>query len=262
MYDGLACFYDKYSYDMNHEKVAEFILRCFRKYGNKGIKAIASGKAISGKTDGTEIGLSRLVIDIGCGTGKLSVILAKKGFDVTGLDISPEMLYKAQENAEAENAEIMWLCQDMTKMDTFGSYAAMICTYDGINHLTTEKKLESFFKRAFNFVDPGGLLIFDFLTPEYFENNIDGKLLMDDYDDGTCIWQGKFNGKTGICTYNIMCYSQNEEGTFDRTDDTVREKAWSFEIIENKLYDAGFIIKEIFAGKRNYIVAKKPKGDK
>ena len=261
MYDGLAGFYDKYTGDMNHEKVAEFLIRCFKKYGNKGLKAVAAGKTADGVTDGTDIESSNLVIDVGCGTGKLSIILAKRGFDVTGLDISPEMLYEAQQNAEAENVNIMWLCQDMTKMNTYGSYAAMVCTYDGINHVTTINRLREFFKRAYNFVDPGGLLIFDYLTKEYFENYIDGNVMVDDQGDGTCIWQGKYNEKNEICTYSVTCYSETEDGTYSRSDDVIKEKAWQTETLKTELQSAGFAIKEIFAGKRIFIVAKKPIGD-
>lgn len=258
MYDGLACFYDKYTGDMNHAKVAQFLLKCFVKYGNDGLKKTASGVNIDGTSDGTDPRLSKLVIDVGCGTGKLTEILCEKGFDMTGLDVSPEMLFKARER----NPDILWLLQDMTKMDTYGSYAAMISTFDAVNHLTTTKKLRSFFTRAINFVDPGGLLIFDFLTEDYFKENVDGKILLDDSDDGTLIWQGKYNAKTGVCKYEITCYGLNEDGTYERLDDTVTEKAWSQNIIVSELENAGFVIKKIYEGKRTFVVAKKPKGAK
>lgn len=259
MYEGIASFYDKYTLDMDREKLMKFVFGAFAKYGNEGIKKLATGEQSSESGDGTDIENSRLVIDVGCGTGKFTCLLAKKGLDMTGLDVSPEMLDVARENAEDEGVNALWLCQDMAKINTFGSYAAMLCTYDGINHLTTESRLKSFIKKSINFVDPGGLLIFDFLTPEYFRENVDGRINVDDEENGMCLWQGKFNEKTGICTYQIVCFEETEDGLYERTEDIVKEKAWTPEFIAAELKNAGYEIKKIIKGKRVYAIARKPK---
>ncbi len=258
MYEGLAGFYDTYTDDMNREKSADFLMKCFIKYGNRGLSDAAKGIPSAGKADGTDISASRLVLDVGCGTGKFTCLLAQKGFDMTGLDISPEMLEIAGENAGEQNVSVLWLCQDMAKINTYGSYAAVVSTFDSVNHLTTIKKLRSFLTRVINFVDPGGLLIFDFLTPEYFETKIDGKINVDDKETGTCIWQGTYSKNTEICTYSVTCYSQNEEGTYDRIDDIVREKAWSVKTIREELKSAGFRVKNVTGGRRCFVVAEKP----
>lgn len=258
MYEGLASFYDKYTRDMDRDKLMKFVLGAFAKYGNEGIRTLATGGKSDVNGDGTDIENSRLVIDVGCGTGKFTCLLAKKGFDMTGLDISPEMLDVARENAEAEGANVLWLCQDMAKINTFGSYAAMLCTYDGINHLTTEAGLKSFIKKSINFVDPGGLLIFDFLTPEYFRETADGRINVDDEDNGMCLWQGRFNEKTGVCTYQIVCFEEAEDGRYNRTEDIVKEKAWTPEFIGAELEKAGYEIKKIHVDKRSYAIARKP----
>jgi len=257
MYEGLAKFYDEYTADMDRKKLLKFILACFKKYGNRGIKMLSMGEANDAAADGTDIDNSKLVIDVGCGTGVLTCMMAELGFDMTGLDLSPEMLYKAEENAGKAGVSPMWLCQDMTKIDTYGSYAAMICTYDGVNHLTTRQKLHKFLSRSINFVDPGGLLIFDYLTPEYFKNRIDGKINVDDGEEGTCIWQGKYDEKKETCCYGVTCYNQTDEGLYERVDDVVVEKAWTQDIVNEELANAGYKILKITGVERITVVAKK-----
>ena len=256
MYEQLANFYDKYTSDLNNERKCKFIMKCFEKYGNKGIAMLASGKEASGLSDGTDIENSTLVIDVGCGTGLLTLMLSEKGFDMTGLDVSYEMLERARENEsklgtghkEEGTGHVLWLCQDMTKMDMFGSYAAMIGTTDCVNHLTGEKKADSFLKRSINFVDPGGILIFDFLTPEYFEKIDRAGIMVDETDTGTCIWSGKYNAKTKMIRYDVTCYDEIGEGLYERYDDVVKERAYTNNEMIEKVTGAGYTIMGTFDG--------------
>jgi hypothetical protein len=119
-----------------------------------------------------------------------------------------DMLYTAMDAAEAKGLEILWLCQDMCRMDMYGSFAAVLCMTDGVNHITTRKRLDAFFKRIYNFVDEGGLLIFDFLTPYHFESRVGkgGNVFYEDGEEGTCLWTSCYNEKSGICRYDITVY--------------------------------------------------------
>ena len=281
MYDGVAKFYDTYTADLNHEKVADFAEKCFFKYGNPGIKAVASGQNLTkgdevGGVNGEDVENSTLVLDCACGTGALTCILGERGYDMTGLDISMDMLYTAMDTAESKGLEILWLCQDMCRMDMYGSFAAVLCMTDGVNHITTRKRLDAFFKRIYNFVDDGGLLIFDFLTPSHFESRVGkgGNVFYEDGEEGTCLWTSRYNEKSGICEYDITVYqrcdvddNEDAEELFTRTDDSIREKAWSLEEITESLLGAGFKVRRtcgsLSFGKvkedsgRVYVVAKK-----
>lgn len=279
MYNGVAKFYDRYTADLNHVKVADFVEKCFRKYGNKGIsrvRELQNGGAVAqtdnGGINGSDVENSTLVLDCACGTGALTCIMAQRGYDMTGLDISRDMLYSAMESAEILGVDILWLCQDMRKIDMYGSFSAVLCMTDGVNHLITEKQLYEFFDRVYNFIDDGGLLIFDFLTEKYFQKKIGDNVFFEESDEGTCLWTSKYNTKTGVCTYDITVYELCEDGYYERADDRIREKAWSSGKIKEFLENRGFEIcaesgrlslglkaKADNDSERVYIVARKPK---
>ena len=279
MYENLAYFYDMYTGDLDRDELADFLEKRFEAFGNDGLKALAlrsnGGKkakcqkkkaaASETQTDGVENGAdianSTLVIDVGCGTGKLTVLLSEKGYDMTGLDLSPEMLEVASELGYERNANVLWLCQDMREMDTFGSYAAMYCLEDGVNHMTGEFDLEIFLERARNFIDPDGLLIFDFLTDSYFSAAASKGVFFEDGSDGTCIWTADYDG--GIMTYDIVCYSRadDEEELYERTEDTVVERALEPEKVRKALEDKGYEVLELEefekAPGRYYVTARR-----
>ncbi len=285
MYEGVAKFYDRYTTDLNHKKVADFAEKCFSRYGNKGIASVRSKrkKALANEfpdsdektVNGADVENSTLVLDCACGTGALTCILAERGYDMTGLDISQEMLFSAMESAEQKNLDILWLCQDMCKMNMYGSFAALLCMTDGVNHIMNRKRLDAFFSRIYNFIDKGGLLIFDFLTDKYFEKRVGNNVFFEDGEDGSCLWTSRYNAKSLICTYNVIVYEQCAdekdslcgEPLFSRSDDCIREKAWTFDEMAASVVSAGFEICCTCAdtsftcadsdSERVYIVAKK-----
>ncbi|MBP5312515.1 MAG: methyltransferase domain-containing protein [Clostridia bacterium] len=274
MYDNLAHFYDMYTGDLDREALAAFLEERFAKFGNEGLKGIASSPAErGGKTkknssakntcgapeNGSDISSSTLVIDVGCGTGKLTVLLAEKGYDMTGLDLSPEMLEIASGLGYEKGVGVLWLCQDMREMDTFGSYAAMYCLEDGVNHMTEDGDLGVFLGNARNFIDEGGLLIFDFLSDKYFSAAAGKGVFFEDGDDGTCVWTGEYDGR--LMTYDIICYSPDDCGAYERYDDTVCELALEPEKVRTELEKNGFEILELFESEadpgRYYVTAKR-----
>ena len=225
MYRNIAKFYDNYTEDVDYEALADLLERFFAEFGNEGLKNIAAGGKSSGaESNGSDISKSTLVMDVGCGTGVLTKIMSRRGYDMTGLDASLEMLEAARCDETGNN--ILWLCQDMTEMDTYGSYAAMYCLEDGVNHLLSRKSLEAFVRRAYNFIDRGGIIIFDFLRRSYFEAAAETGVFLDDNDDGTCVWTADYNSRSHIIKYDLICYKELENGLFERLDDTVREHAW------------------------------------
>lgn len=233
MYEGLSVFYNTLTYDINYEALAKFVDRAVRK--SSAFKAYAKR------------GETPILLDAGAGTGSF-ICLMTGAYDCIGLDISEEMLDIARSRPDAGN--VLWICQDMCKMDLFGSVTAIVSLTDSVNHLLSEKRLASFFTRAHNFLDPGGLLIFDVLTGAHF---CQGGASMDyfaDLEDASCFWSGRFSRKTGICTYNISCFrlTDGENGLYERSDDVVREKVWSEDTIRRLLDEAGFVSVKCIAG--------------
>lgn len=233
MYENLSLFYNILSYDVNYAALARFVDNAVRRspawadYAGRGEKPI--------------------LLDAGTGTGNF-IRLMTDAYDCIGLDISAEMLDIARKEPGSE--KILWICQDMCRMDLFGSVTAIVSLTDSVNHILKETELFSFFSKAHNFLDPGGLLIFDVLTEAHF---ISGGIPMEffaDLESESCFWSGRYNKKSGICTYSISCFRKTLAGEdlYERSDDEVREKVWDEAVIRMLLERAGFIKISSFPG--------------
>jgi len=233
MYGNIAGFYNRYTKDIDYEKIADYIEKIFRKFG------------LPERSDGGKV---PMILDIACGTGALTCILAERGYEMIGLDLSEEMLAEARESAFAKDLDILWLCQDMCKIDMYGTVSAMICITDGLNHITSEKALKTFFLKIKNFIDDGGLVIFDVLSEKYFESVVGSNTFFEDSEEGMCIWTSRYNKKKRICDYDVTFFElvDEESPLYERFDDSVREKAWlDAEIIEAS-QAAGFVVQKIY----------------
>ena len=137
-------------------------------------------------------GLDRgLLLDLGCGTGTLSVLLAKAGYEVVGADISPDMLAVAQEKAFAAGQDILFLCQDMTRLDLYGTIDAAVCTLDALNHLPSRAAVEEALRRVSLFLNPGGVFIFDTNTLYKHREVLGNNTFVYDTDEVYCVWQNE-----------------------------------------------------------------------
>lgn len=233
MYEGLSLFYNTLTYDINYGALARFVDRT--------VKKSAAWK------DYARRGEKPILLDAGTGTGNFVGIMAEN-YDCIGLDVSEEMLDIARSNANSGN--ILWICQDMCRMDLFGSVTAITSLTDSVNHLLTEKRLSEFFMRAHNFLDPGGLLIFDVLTDSHFDPAGREAQFFADFDNESCFWNCVFDPKKRICTYNISCFRliDPEKSLYERRDDVVREKIWTEDTLTGMLKEAGFVKTDVIKG--------------
>ncbi len=193
-----------------------------------------------------------LIIDAGCGSGKLSALLAKN-YDVIGIDISEDMLCEALENySEIQN--ITWVCQDISKMNIGRKAAAVFSITDTLNHITNQKKLFSFFKRAYESLEFGGYLFFDVVTPDLFKNNYSKtECSFEDFEWGTFFWTSQYSEKTGRVVYDITAFERlnEDDNIYERTDEQVIERVWSLEVLKEGLLQAGFSDFTVYDSLRN-----------
>ena len=124
IYGMLAPVYDEVNKDIDYSAWADFIEEIVKKEGR---------------------GTTELVLDLGCGTGSMTLELAKRGYDMTGVDYSPEMLDTARERADREGLsdKMLWLCQDMREFELYGTVDLAVSCLDSINHLTSKKDLDT-----------------------------------------------------------------------------------------------------------------------
>ena len=215
IYDLLAPFYDKINADINYSAWADFVEAIVEKHG---------------------IRTPELWLDLGCGTGRMTLELALRGRDMTGIDYSPEMLDIAREEAERLGIDsVLWLCQDMREFELYGTVDVAISCLDTINHLITKKDLDKCLKLVHNYLAPEGLFIFDINGKYKFENvYADNSYVMEE-DGAVCIWQNYYNEKTQKCDFYITLFEENEDGLYERFDEHQQEKMYTLRSIKNSL---------------------------
>lgn len=217
-YGALAFWYDSLTGDIPYESFADFYESVM--------------KARNAKVS--------TFLDLACGTGTLSCIMARRGYDVISVDASPEMLAEAAEKtAELPDGVIvpMLLCQDMTELDLNDTVDMAVCCLDGFNYLPPED-LPEVFHRLRLFISPGGLLIFDINSPERLRS-LDGGTFVDESDDVLCLWRGEFDEDENCLCYYMDIFSR-EDRLWRRDEEEHVEYAHSLEGLNALLTAEGF----------------------
>ena len=188
---------------------------------------------------------SGTVLDLACGTGSLTVELAKHGYDMIGVDASGDMLCRAQNKAFESGVSPMFLCQRMQELDLYGTVDAAVCSLDSINHLTDEKDVKRTFERLRLFVAPGGVFIFDVNTVYKHRNVLGDNAFVYEYPDVFCVWQNSFNGQDN--TVDIaLDFFENCGETYKRRSENFSERAYEIDFLKSLLDKAGFDTEFVF----------------
>lgn len=218
-YDFLAGCYDRLTYDVDYAAWADYIEKHFQK------------KGLPGKT----------VLDLACGTGSLTYELAQRGYEMIGVDLSPEMLNEAMEkNTGVDGIPPMFLCQSMDKLDLYGTIDACVCCLDSVNYVTDPKKLKKAFARVHLFLMPGGMFLFDVNTVEKL-TGLDGQVFLDETEDTYCVWRAEYSKRSKICSYFMDIFRLDEaSGQWERGEELHEERAYTVEELTGFLRDAGF----------------------
>lgn len=156
----------------------------------------------------------REVLDLGCGTGGITALLADKGFDMIGLDLSPEMLNIARERNYGKNT--LLLCQDMTDFELYGTVQAIYSSFDCLNYITKNKDLKKVFVLARNYLEAGGLFIFDVNTEYRYKHIYDGNSFVYDFDNVYAVWKSAYDEKSTLCEFEIDIFSEDGSGMYYR----------------------------------------------
>lgn len=215
-YGEFAEFYDRLTENIDYNFLARYYCDIFKKYGNGG----------------------RELLDLACGSGSLSVPLRSLGFNVTGCDLSEEMLTAAA----GKSSEIEWLKLDMTNLPFEESFDFIVCSLDSLNHLNSAQEIQSAFGNAFSSLKQGGVFAADMNTVYKHLNVLGNNAFTFDYEGLYCGWQNEL--ETAEPPYRVDMYldffSENKDGSYSRYSDLVTEIALSEKEVEEMLNNSGF----------------------
>ena len=216
-YESLAASYDALTYDIPYERILTFWQKlCARQ-----------------KAD------VRTVLDLACGTGSLSVLLAKRGYRVLGVDLSEDMLAEAdQKTAAMEGNRPFFVCQPMQRLRLPETVDAVICCLDSINYLRKPTDCQKTFRRVYDALTHSGVFVFDINTPQKLRA-LDGQVFLDETDDTYCVWRAQFAEKKRLCFYGMDIFQREGEHWLRSFEEHV-EYAYEPEELTAWLYDAGF----------------------
>ena len=220
-YDALAKVYDRLNGDVDYAAIADFYRKVFDGYGI----------------------CPEFVLDLGCGTGRMTLELASRGYDMIGIDASAEMLAKAYERMwSLGKSGILFLEQDMLDFELYGTVGAVVSTLDCINYLTEDGDLDRCFALVHNYLDPDGVFLFDVNTPYKFKHVYGDNAYILEEEDGSvyCGWQNDFDEESGICRFLLSIFAEGEDGRYTRADEEQTERCYSREELTAALERTGF----------------------
>lgn len=226
-YGSFAKYYDVLQQDVPYSAIAARIRRLGFEYSSE----------------------NEVVVELGCGTGRLCRELEKLGFDVIGVDISEDMLEEAEKNCSPES-DITYICQDMSSLDLWGAADIIVCVLDGMNHLPNEAAFGDTMERASMFTCDGGLFIFDVNTEYKHRNVLSDNCFVYEFDKLFCTWQ---NGCRDDGTVDIALdfFAENEDGTYTRETEYITEILLPRDLIEREAEKCDFELIGVYDGLTN-----------
>lgn len=222
-YGIFASVYDLLTENVEYDKRAEYINSIIKKF--------------SGKEKG-------VLLDLACGTGTLSELFSAQGYDVIGIDNSPDMLSIAMNKKYESGNNIQYVCQDMREIDLYGNVAITVCALDSLNHLKSFDDVKKVFQRVFKFTENGGLFIFDMNTVYKHREVLGNNTFVYDTDDVYCVWQNSCEGDT-VSIY-LDFFMPDDDGLYERYSEDFTETAYPVGQIKNALTETGFEILAVY----------------
>ncbi|MDE6905709.1 MAG: class I SAM-dependent methyltransferase [Lachnospiraceae bacterium] len=179
-----------------------------------------------------------LILDLGCGTGKMTRFLAKAGYDMIGLDVSQEMLGIAAEK-ESEGKPILYLNQDMREFELYGTVRAVVSVCDALNYLTEQEDLLRVFRLVNNYLDPGGIFIFDMNTIYKYEVVLGENTICENREECSFIWENYYDAESRINEYDMTFFVRGQDGRYEKFQETHYQKGYDLKEIRALLEMAG-----------------------
>ena len=220
-YENFARVYDELMDNVPYEEWAQFILNLLQD------RKITEG----------------LVLELGCGTGKLMTLLGKAGFDMIGVDNSVEMLQIAREKT---SQDFLYLLQDMREFELYGTVKAVISVCDSVNYITKKEELRKVFQLVNNYLDPEGVFIFDFNTEYKYRELIGETVIAEDREDVSFIWFNEYDEDSHLNDIDLKVFVQEEGDIYRKFQEEHIQRGYTLDEIKQLLEESGLIFLEAY----------------
>ena len=222
-YTGFAEVYDRFMDNVPYDAWCAYLVSLLREEG------IGDG----------------LLLELGCGTGSLTERLAAEGYDMIGVDNSEEMLGQAIEKRDASGYDILYLLQDMRSFELYGTVRAVVSLCDCMNYILEEEDLTEVFRLVNNYLDPGGVFIFD-LNTEYKYRTMGTRTIAEDRDDCSFIWENEYRPEEHLNEYDLAIFVREQEDLYRKYTETHLQRAWTLQEIAGAAEKAGMRFETVY----------------
>ncbi len=224
-YTDFASVYDTFMDETPYEAWAEFLHNLIKEYGISEPVCDDSEK--------------NLVLDLGCGTGTLTELLYRKGYDMIGVDFSQEMLNIAMNKKEKSGSDILYLCQDMRELDLYSTIGTVISACDSVNYLLEDEEVIETFRLINNYLYPGGVFIFDFNTVYKYEQVIGDTTIAENREACSFIWDNFYHEEECINEYDLTIFVKEENELFRKFTETHYQRGYTLDEMKMFIKKAG-----------------------
>lgn len=218
-YTSFAEVYDQFMDNVPYREWADFLQEILRE------EAINDG----------------LVLDLGCGTGSMTEELAGRGYDMIGVDNSEDMLEIAMEKRQESGHDILYLLQDMQEFELYGTVRAVVSVCDSVNYVTEKEELEQVFRLVNNYLDPGGIFVFDFNTEYKYREVLGDRTIAENREDSSFIWDNYYYEEEHMNEYELTLFIQetDQKELYHKYQETHFQRAYTLEEIGELLERSG-----------------------
>lgn len=216
-YTGFAEVYDIFMDNVPYEEWAEYLHGILKEYG------IVEG----------------LALELGCGTGNLTMRLAEKGYDMIGVDGSAEMLQIALDKKNETGYDILYLLQDMREFELYGTVRAVVSVCDSVNYITEPEELGRVFSLVNNYLDASGIFVFDFNTEYKYREVLGNQTIAEDREESSFIWDNYYDEEQRVNEYELTLFIREEDGRYGKYQETHFQRAYTLEEIKMLIEQSG-----------------------
>ena len=223
-YKNFASVYDMFMDNIDYHLWSNYIIELLNQHG------IAKGP----------------VLELGCGTGTFTELLADSGYEMIGLDNSAEMLSIAADKKAETGHDILYIWQDMRKFQLHGSVRAIVSVCDSLNYIVTEADLLKVFKRVNKYLDVNGVFIFDLNTIYKYQEVLGDNTFAESREEGSFIWENFYDEEKQINEYDLTLFTLTAGDLYQKSEETHYQRAYEVVVVKDLLKQAGLEVLNIY----------------